>query len=139
MHIASALRRKRDEIVATIAAYEARIDAARMDLAALDQAARLLDPEAGRDAAAIHREFEWVGKLEETPSAECEVWETERTFAMDQLAPPGVSAKGSDDRDSARFKSIGVRERRITGEVARTATHAAREQIPEEFLYLDWP
>jgi hypothetical protein len=139
MHIASALRRKRDEIVATIAAYEARIDAARMDLAALDRAARLLDPEAERDEAAIHREFEWVGKLEETPSAECEVWETERTFAMDQLAPPGVSAKGSDDQDSARFKSIGVRPRRITGEVAHTATHAAREQIPEEFLYLDWP
>ena len=139
MHIASALRRKRDEIVATIAAYEARIDAARMDLAALDQAARLLDPEAERDEAAVHRKFEWVGKLEETPSAECEVWETERTFAMDQLAPPGVSAKGSDDQDSARFKSIGVRERRITGEVAHTATHAAREQIPEEFLYLDWP
>jgi hypothetical protein len=40
MHIASALRLKRDEIVATIAAYEARIDAARMDLAALGQAAR---------------------------------------------------------------------------------------------------
>jgi hypothetical protein len=32
MYIASALRRKRDEIAATIAAYEARIDAARMDL-----------------------------------------------------------------------------------------------------------
>jgi hypothetical protein len=139
MHIASALRRKRDEIVATIAVYEARIDAARMDLAALDQAARLLDPEAGHDAAAIHRKFEWVGKLEATPSAEGEVWETERTFAMDQLAPPGVSAKGSDDQESARFKSIGVRGRRIMDEVAHTATHAAREQIPEEFLYLNWP
>jgi hypothetical protein len=33
MHIASALRRKRDEIAATIAAYEARMDVARMDLA----------------------------------------------------------------------------------------------------------
>jgi hypothetical protein len=139
MHIASALRRKRDEIVATIAAYEARIDAARMDLAALDQAARLLDPEAERDAAAIQRKFVSVGKLEETPSAECEVWERERTSAIDQLAPPGVSAKSSDDQDSARFKSTGVREGRITGEVAHTATHAAREQIPEEFLYLDWP
>ena len=47
MQIASALRRKRDEIAATIAACEARIDAARRDLAALDQAARLFDPEAG--------------------------------------------------------------------------------------------
>jgi hypothetical protein len=54
MYIASALRRKRDEIAATIAAYEARIDAARMDLAALDQAARLFDPEAGCDETGFH-------------------------------------------------------------------------------------
>ena len=107
MHIPSALRRKRDEIAASIAVYEARIDAARMDLAALDQAARLLDPEAERDAAAIQRKFVSVGKLEETPSAECEVWESERPLAMGQSALP--------------------------------ATHAAREQIPEDFLYLDWP
>jgi|ERR1700677_2262240 hypothetical protein len=105
MHIPSALRRKRDEIAATIAAYEARIDAARMDLAALDQVARLLDPEAGRDET--HRGFERVGKLEDIPPAECEVWESERPLATGQLALP--------------------------------ATHAAREQIPEDFLYLDWP
>ena len=53
MQIASALRRKRDEIAATIAAYEARIDAAKRDLTALDQAARLFDPEAERDETAI--------------------------------------------------------------------------------------
>jgi hypothetical protein len=40
MPIASALRRKRDDVAATIAAYEARIEAARWDLAALDRAAR---------------------------------------------------------------------------------------------------
>jgi hypothetical protein len=49
MRIPSALRRKQDEIVATIARYEARIEAARMDLAALNQVARLFDPEIGRD------------------------------------------------------------------------------------------
>jgi hypothetical protein len=49
MGLTSALRRKRDEIAASIAVYEARIDAARMDLAALNQVARLFDPEAGRD------------------------------------------------------------------------------------------
>jgi hypothetical protein len=105
MHIPSALRRKRDEIAASIAVYEARIDAARMDLAALNQVARLFDPEAGHDE--IHREFERVGELEDTPPAECEVWESERPLAMGQLALP--------------------------------ATHAARQQIPEDFLYLDWP
>ena len=65
MHIASALRRKRDEIAATIAAYEARIDAARMDLAALDQAARLFDPEAGRDETVLIRELAALGKREQ--------------------------------------------------------------------------
>jgi hypothetical protein len=48
MRIPSALRRKQDEIVATIARYEARIEAARMDLAVLNQVARLFDPEIGR-------------------------------------------------------------------------------------------
>jgi hypothetical protein len=69
MHIPSALRRKRDEIVATIAVYEARIEAARMDLAALNQVARLFDPEVGRDET--QGEFERVEELEDTPSAEC--------------------------------------------------------------------
>jgi hypothetical protein len=85
MHIPSALRRKRDEIVATIAVYEARIEAARMDLAAL---ARLFDPEVGRDET--QREFERVRELEDTPSAECEVWESERPVATGQLALPAT-------------------------------------------------
>jgi hypothetical protein len=56
MGLTSALRRKRDEIAASIAVHEARIDAARMDLAALNQVARLFDPEAGRDET--DREFD---------------------------------------------------------------------------------
>jgi hypothetical protein len=88
MDIPSALRRKRDEIVVTIALYEARIEAARMDLAALNQVARLFDPEVGRDET--QREFERVGELEDTPSAEGEVWESERALAMGQLALPAT-------------------------------------------------
>ena len=114
MHIASALRRKRDEIEATIAACEERIDAARMDLAALDQAARLFDPEAGRDETAIH-------------------------LAMSRLALPVARAKRAADQDAGPVESMGVRERRFTGDVEHPAMPAAREQIPEEFLYLDWP
>jgi hypothetical protein len=105
MGLTSALRRKRDEIAASIAVYEARIDAARMDLAALNQVARLFDPEAGRDET--DREFDKGRKAGRYPPAECEVWEPERPLAMGQLALP--------------------------------ATHAAREQILEDFLYLDWP
>src|ERR1700722_14858763 len=88
MHIRSALPRKRDEIVATIAVYEAKIEAARIDLAALNQVARLFDPEVGRDET--QREFERVRELQDTPSAECEVWESERPVATGQLALPAT-------------------------------------------------
>ena len=74
--------------MATIAVYEARIEAARTDLAALNQVARLFDPEVGRDET--QGEFERVGELEDTPSAECEVWESERSLAMGQLALPAT-------------------------------------------------
>jgi hypothetical protein len=90
VHFPSALRRKRDEIAASIAIYEARIEAARMDLAALNQVARVFEPEVRHEET--HREFERVGKLENTPSAECEVWESERPPAMGQLALPAPHA-----------------------------------------------
>jgi hypothetical protein len=95
MHIASALRRKRDEIAATIAAYEARTDAARMDLAALDQAARLFDPETGRDAVAIHRDFGRLGKPQEIGAAQCEARERERPSAMGELTLPCASQRAA--------------------------------------------
>jgi len=114
MHIASALRRKRDQIAATIAAYEARIDAARMDLAALEQAARLFDPEAECDETAIH-------------------------LAMSQVALPLASAERGDDQDSGPFEFTGVGERQVAGMIAHPARRAARQQIPDEFFYLNWP
>jgi hypothetical protein len=114
MHIASALRRKRDEIAAMIAAYEARIDAARMDLAALEQAARLFESDAECDETAFH-------------------------LAVRQLALPVARAKGADNQDAGPFESIGGGERPFTGRVAHPAMRAARERIPEEFFYLDWP
>jgi hypothetical protein len=89
MRIPSALRRKQDEIVATIARYEARIEAARMDLAVLNQVARLFDPEIGRD------ECERIRELEDTPSAECEVWESERPLAA---GPIGASRNPRRER-----------------------------------------
>jgi hypothetical protein len=82
MHIASALRRKRDQIAGTIAAYEARIHAARMDLATLEQAARLFDPEAERDETAIH-------------------------LAMSQAALPLASVERGGDQDFGPFEFTG--------------------------------
>ena len=136
MSIASALRRKRDEIVASIATYEARIDAARMDLAALDQAARLLDPETGRHEMTVDREFGRLRSPQE--AAESEVWEQERPLAMGPLALPVATARGSDDQDARPLKSIGVGEAQFTGEVAYSVTQMDGEQIPDEFFYLNW-
>jgi hypothetical protein len=109
MHIAFALRRKRDEIAATIDACEARIDAARRDLAALDHAARLFDPEGERDDADLH-------------------------LTRGRLAPP--LARGERIEDLVGCAGVGERE--LTRAAANPAMPAGRE-IPEEFFYLDWP
>jgi hypothetical protein len=114
MHIASALRRKRDEIAATIAAYEAWIVAASMDLDALDRAARLFDSEAERDETTSH-------------------------LATGRLAPPAARARGADSPDAGLFESAGGRERPFTESVAHPARRAGGDRIPEEFFYLDWP
>jgi hypothetical protein len=133
MHIPSALRRKRDEIAASIAVYEARIEAARMDLAALEQAARLFDFVAESEATAIHLECVKPGSLQEVPAAQWEVSPSDRPFALGQLEPPVARASGSDTHDSGPFNSLGLREGQLTREVA------AGERIPEEFFYLNWP
>jgi hypothetical protein len=125
MHIASALRRKRDEIAATIAAYEARIDAARMDLAALDQAARLFDIEAERDETVISWDLDRLTKPVEFLEAPGEASERQRALATGQLAPPVARTQHP--------------ERRFMGKIAHTATQTTPEGIPEEFFYLDWP
>ncbi len=124
MHIALGLRRKRDEIAATIAAYEARIDAARRDLAALDQAARLFDPEAGHDETVIPWDLDRLRKPEELLEAPREANE-QRALATGQLTPP-----------VPRTQDL---ERQLTEKVARTSTRTGPERIPVEFFYLDWP
>src|ERR1700722_5933187 len=108
MYIASALRRKRDEIAATIAAYEARIDAARMDLAALDQAARLFDPEAGCDETGFH-------------------------LALRQVALPLARAESSADQDARLSESIGVRERRFRS-LRRPSRRRGEDRYQENFF-----
>src|ERR1700722_14915814 len=125
MHIASRLRRKRDEIAATIAAYEAIIDAARRDLAGLDQAARLFELEAGRDETAIPWSRNRLTKPEESFEPPREVSERPGKFATGRWSPP-----------VARIQDP---QRPFTRMVAPTATWTAPEGIPEKFFYLEWP
>jgi hypothetical protein len=123
MHIAFALRRKRDEIAATIAACEARIDAARRDLAALEQAARLFEVEVGRD---------------ETVS----LWEREKLTKPGGLleapreANENLQALATGRPPVERMQDL---EHQIPGKVARTSAWTGPGEVPEEFFYLDWP
>ena len=162
MHIASALRRKRNEIAATIAAYEARIDAARTDLAAVDKVIRLFDRAGGCYETALR--FEPRRILAICPEA----LEQEGPLGTRQLALPVARAKGL----AVLFKSVRIRvtrallsamkqsfiacssnpggiclgkgmepqpapaRERKAEVVARTA---ASEPIPGEFFYLNWP
>ena len=116
MHIVSALRPKRDEIAAMISIYEDRIGAAKSEIAALQQAARLFDPEGGGDEdTVLHRELEGVREQEERPPAQHKVWESETGTANGQLTLPLSGA-----RDNQHVESVG-------------------EQIPGEFFYFNWP
>jgi hypothetical protein len=136
MHITSSLRRKRDEIVATIAAFEARIEAARRDLAALERAAWLFHLEDGGDEAAQHREFKSDGTREIISAAQVGVWESEpRPVTMLPLA----RTEASNDQVGRPFKSIGFHEPRGTGENLCSATAFAEERVPDEFFYFNWP
>jgi hypothetical protein len=125
MHIASALRRKRDEIAATIAVWEARIDAARMDLAALDQAARLFDLEAGGDETVISWDLDRLTKPGGLLEAPREANENLQALATGQLTAPVAKMQGL--------------EHQIPENLARTSTWTGPEEVPEEFFYLDWP
>jgi hypothetical protein len=125
MPIASALRRKRDEIATMIAVYEAKIDAARMDLAALDQAARLFDLEAAGDETAIPRNRDRLTKPEELHEAPREIIERQWALARGPLTIPVAGIQNL--------------ERPFRQEVGPTPRGTRPEGIPEEFFYLDWP
>jgi hypothetical protein len=125
MDTASGLRRKRDEIAATIAAYEARLDAARKDLAALDHAAWLFDLEAGREETVGSWDLDRPTKPDELLDAPREGNKGQRRVATGQLTAPAL-----------RTQDL---ERQFTDKVARSLTWTGPERVPPEFFYLDWP
>jgi hypothetical protein len=101
MHIAVGLRRKRDEIAATIAAYEARIDAARRDLAALDQAARLFELEAEGDESVIPLDRDSLVRPQELLEALHEAHEKQQALAI-RRSPPPFRGRGTYSVSSRR-------------------------------------
>jgi hypothetical protein len=98
--------RKRDEIAATIADCEARIDAARRDLAALDRAARLFDFEAGRDETVISWDLDRLTKPEDRLEAPRDANEMQRALATGRLTPP---VGGTQELERPAFGSTRIR------------------------------
>jgi hypothetical protein len=92
-------------------------------LAALDQAARLFDPEAGSD---------------ETVS----LWDRERL-----TQPGGLLEAPREAREKQQARAAGRPpvermqdpERQLTENLARTSAWTGPGEVPEEFFYLDWP
>jgi hypothetical protein len=108
-HILSTLRRKRDEIEATIAAYEKRIEAARHDLAAVAATIRLfeltgetLQFPAYVDLGRLWRRGEIVAVCREALAAE-------GPLDTRELAVRVLRAKGLDESDKVMRQTVAFR------------------------------
>ena len=161
MQIEFILRRKRDEIEAAIHAYEAKIEAARTDLAAVEATIRLFDPEARCDETAMGSEprkilaarpktLEQPGRLDTRqlplPVAKAKglaiLFKAVRiqvsralSATTRSLVPDNGEGNGMRLWRGMESRSAPARER--NGEVATRS--ASSQRIPEEFFYLDWP
>jgi hypothetical protein len=89
-----------------ISIYEDRIGAAKSEMAALQQAARLFDPEGGGEDTVLHWEFEGVREQEKRPPAQHEVWESETVSALLSTLP--VCRCQQDIRFCRVFKPISL-------------------------------
>jgi hypothetical protein len=117
-NILTTLRRKRGEIEAVIAAHEAKIEAAKVDLAALDKTLRLFEPGASRQVSAY---FE-LGRLwirGEIVAVCRDALEREGALDSRQLAVRVAAAKGLDDQDAVMLRSL-------TARVARALSNAKK-------------
>ena len=121
-HIFTTLRRKRAEIEAVIAAYEAKIEAARMDLAEVDRIMRLFSPDAGCDQIAAYFEMGRLWKRGEIVAVCREALGREGPLDTPELASRVAKAKGLDEQDAIMFKSVALR-------VARALSNALRREI----------
>jgi hypothetical protein len=120
-HILTTLRRKRAEIEAVIAAHEAKIEAARVDLAALDKTLRLFEPGAARRVSAYF-ELARLWTRGEIVAVCRDALEHDGALDSRQLAVRVAAAKGLDDRDAIMLRPLTLR-------VARALSNARRRGI----------
>src|ERR1700729_4282885 len=107
-HILTTLRRKRAEIEAVIAAHEAKIEAAKVDLVALDKMLRLFEPNAGRQLSAYY-ELGGLWERGEIVAVCRDALEREGPLDTLQLTATVARAKGLDDDDAVMLKSLTFR------------------------------
>jgi hypothetical protein len=161
MQIEFTLRRKRDEIEAAIHACEAKIEAARTNLAAIEATIRLFDPEARCDETAMGSEprkilaappktLEYPGRLDTRqlplPVAKAKglaiLFKAVRIQVSRALSATSRSlapddGKGNGMRLWSGMETRSAQAREHKGEVGPRS--ASSQRIPEEFFYLDWP
>ena len=121
-HILSTLLRKRAGIEAVIAAHEAKIEAARVDLAAIDRSIRLFDPNAERDDVTAYFELGKLWKRGEIVAVCRDVLQHEGPLNTRQLAVRVAKAKGIDDQDATLIKLLTFR-------ITRTLSNAMKREL----------
>ena len=89
-----------------IAAREAKIEAARIDLAAIDRSIRLFGPNAARNEATAYFELGSLWKRGEIVAVCRDELERDGPLDTRQLAVRVAKAKGIDDQDATLIKLI---------------------------------
>lgn len=98
-HILTILRIKRQEIEAAIATHEAKVEAAKRDLASLNRTLALFEPRHGVGPTAPYFELGRLWKPGEIARVCLLSLEREGPLHTEQLAEPVAAAKGLDASD----------------------------------------
>jgi hypothetical protein len=116
-HAISILRRKRDEIESTIAAYEAKLEEARRDLSAVIVTLRLFEPDVNPKQFPVYGEAWRRFKKGEVVRLCRAALSQESPLSTRELAERIMRAKGLDERDKVLRKAFSYR----VGQVLRIA------------------
>lgn len=108
-HAITTLRRKRDEIAAVIAAYEAKLEEARRDLSAVNTTLRLFEPSADPETLPVYGEGWRRFKKGEVVRLCRAALAQESPLSTRELAVRIIRAKGLDEGDKVLRKTVAYR------------------------------
>jgi hypothetical protein len=118
-HILTTLRCRREKIEAAIAAYEAKIEAARFDLAAIDRTLALFQPGYGRRQIPAYFELGRLWKRGELAALCLATLEKDGPLDAAQLASRIAEALGLDATDALLRKMLAYRVARALSYLLR--------------------